>query len=129
MDSNREGQATEGRPVTTGKARQHGAKAAVLALFNSRVGETLSRKEIMHVTGLTDSQVRSAVYNIMATDADHARSGEKLEVLSRGSMWRWHPHARKTQIGKRLFEELAVTHSGVVLVQDEDGNVYKVVEV
>lgn len=44
-----------------------------------------------------------------------------------GKAWRWEATA-KANSGKRMFEELTTTKAGIVLVQDEDGNVYKLDE-
>lgn len=52
--------------------------------------------------------------------------GKPIEVESNGRAWIYRPNGRKND--KRMFEELAVTKSGDILIQDELGNVYKAVE-
>lgn len=49
----------------------------------------------------------------------------QVEAVIPARAWRWVSKASK---GKRMFEELTTTKAGVVLVQDEDGNVYKLEE-
>lgn len=51
----------------------------------------------------------------------------QVEAVIPARAWRWSATAKASN-GKRMFEELTTTKAGVVLVQDEDGNVYKLEE-
>lgn len=48
-----------------------------------------------------------------------------IETVVTGKAWRY---VVRPNSGKRIFEELTTTKAGIILVQDEDGNVYKLEE-
>lgn len=71
--------------------------------------------------GLTEDQVAQSVYRLITLDTDGAAS--KIEVIQAAHCWRWVEHA--TTATGILYEQITVTKAGVILVQDEDGKIYK----
>lgn len=118
--------------------RQGSHIAMVLGLLEKYAGQNLSADEMAAILGITARQARVAVNNLRNTDRDGAAT--RIVTVVRGHLWRWQPDRpeppAETTTGsngnggrsRRLFEELAVTKSGDVIAQDEDGGLYRLVE-
>lgn len=92
----------------------------ILDYFLKHEGQTITRPTLMTELDLTAKQVAAGVYNLW--DRDVAGSKTNLEIVQQGNTWIWRSHSKPTG---RLYEELATTKSGLVLVQDEDGEIYR----
>lgn len=56
--------------------------------------------------------------------------GSHIKVIIAGNMYEWSSDPKPMPVEpKRLFEELATTLDGTILVQDEDGRPYRLVEI
>lgn len=64
---------------------------------------------------------------IQNTAARAVRENEAYKVHLSARAWVYAPNGVSSK-GKRMFEELAETRDGAVLIQDEHGNIYKAVE-
>lgn len=54
---------------------------------------------------------------------------ERCEIVAAGNCWVWHSTTTEKTIGKgTVFEYLAETKSGTILVQSDDGTVYRLAE-
>lgn len=93
----------------------------VLKYVESHPGVTVYCDDIARDLDANRSSVQSAVRGLQE------RVPQISTVIS-GKAWRWDANAKAANPGKRMFEELTTTRAGVILVQDEDGNVYKLEE-
>jgi hypothetical protein len=89
-------------------------------------------------TDITISELREAYpkydEHAIQNAISYLRINKKLQIdqVAQGRVWRYRPTAAgkptSPVYGKRMFEELAVTKTGDVLIQDEEGKVYRAVE-
>jgi hypothetical protein len=91
------------------------------------IGQVVFIKDIEAETGLTETQIRTAINHMVSRNTGGMAS---VEVMQRGRMWRWKGPNSKTENSDNgsLFEYLARTKSGTIIVQDENGNVYRMTE-
>lgn len=108
-----------------GSSRGGRIAATLLAYVTARPGIPIFRAEIVADTGLTHDQVRIGMANMRASDYLGAK--EALEVVVAGQTWVWHPNKARAQAtdatpapAKRVFEELATTKGGDLIIQDAD---------
>lgn len=98
----------------------------VLAVITKRPGEIIYLKDIVAATGLDEKQVQSAINNMRRDDPTLEST---IQTVARGQAWRYDPTGRRRKDGeKRMFEELAVTKTGALIIQDQDGNLYRAEE-
>lgn len=101
---------------------RRGISAEVLNHFLENADRSIGFSEFEKEFNLTAKQVIDAVrYNV---------EDKKINIVTevRGRRWRY-DSTRKSATGKRLYEELAVTKKGDILVECEDGSIYKLVEI
>jgi hypothetical protein len=94
--------------------------------FDTHIGTTVYISELVQALKLEPRQIQNAIANGVRVKFNHWDT--RLEVVQRGNAWRWHGNNKKANDGSLLFERIAITKSGVVLVQDENGTVYKLTE-
>lgn len=106
----------------TGKTKNY-IRDKVLKAFEASPGVTLYAEDMAEQFGVNKGTVQYAV---------KALSGTVPGIISviKANAWRYDPNAKASNgtSGKRIYEELTTTRAGVVLVQDEDGTVYKLEE-
>jgi len=100
------------------KPSNRGGTNLVLQYFIDHPNVEVSLSELSGATGLDNQHVRNAVRYLGQNKTD------RLEEIHAGLAWKYSAGAK----GKRLFEELATTKSGDILVQDESGTLYKLEE-
>lgn len=69
---------------------------------------------------------RQSVQNAIRALIDDDK--QPIEIVLPGNCWRYQPNAPKDP-AKRIFEELAVTKAGTILIQDQAGVIYKAEEI
>lgn len=130
-------QTTADTPASRGNSGRGGfVAAALLRYLTAHPGGALYRAEIAADTGLTEERVRTGMANLRHSDKLGAR--EALETVVAGQVWRWHPNKartepevpeqRKPERARRIFEEVGTLKDGAIVQQDEDGNLYRAVE-
>lgn len=110
--------------------------AALLKYACARPGQPLFRDEIVAETGLTPDQVRIGMANMRASNYLGAR--EALEIVVAGQTWVWHPNKARTEATeapapeaaptKRLFAEIGTTREGDLILQADDGTLWRATE-
>lgn len=95
----------------------------VLKYIEKASGTTVYADDMAKDLGLNQAQIRAAARGLI--DSGNC---PQLVVTIAGRAWRWDASQKAAKQAKRIFEELTTTKAGVVLVQDEDGNVYKLEE-
>lgn len=98
-------------------------KPLTLQYLVEHPGSVVFLKDIAEFIRKANGSVREA--SIQTAITGMIEEGKPIEVESRGQAWRYQPNVKKN---KRLFEELTTTKAGVILVEDEEGNVYKLEE-
>lgn len=114
--------------MTTKKSRaipttNRGLRPKVLEFLHKHPGVEVFASDLAEVTGTDTRAIQSCLSNYLreATPVD-------LQVVVRGNSWRYLPNGKpsapKGSDAKRVFEELATTKAGELLIQDEAGTVY-----
>lgn len=100
-------------------------RAAVMRHFEQSPGKRIYLADLAIALNDTEERIRDGISNLRREVPEWANT---LVVDVAGHAWRYQPEAN-SQAGKRLFEELAVTRAGEILVQDEQGAIYKLAEI
>lgn len=115
----------EAAPVAAksdGRAGRGVVRDKVLKYIERASGTTVYIDDMARDLGIEPASIRGAVRGLI----DSGNCPQLIPTIA-GRAWRWDASA-KANGGKRIFEELTTTKAGIVLVQDEDGNVYKLEE-
>lgn len=103
------------------KEREGTVRRAVIARYlEAKPGQTVYLQDIAKDLGADSRTVQRGIYALIKSDS------LPIAVVHAGQAWRYDPNGAKG--GGRLFEELATTKQGHILVQDEHGNVYRLEE-
>lgn len=99
-------------------------RPAVMRYFEEHTGAHVYVEDIATAVKASREQVQSCISNMKRELPEFA-----IETIVTGNVYRY-SGAPKPEVkpGKRMFEELAVTKAGDILIQDQDGAVYKAVE-
>jgi hypothetical protein len=108
-------------------------QARVVEYMMANANQPLSAETIMRAVGAERKLQIQNVIGYLRRSRPHDLGGH-IQVLIAGNMYQWDTDGRHTpelkpSPAKRLFEELATTVDGTVLVQDEDGRPYRLVEI
>ena len=102
-----------GAPRTTDK---------IIDFLSEHQNITVTLSEIMKVTSLTKDQVQNGVNNL------RTRHGFNIETLVAGNAWKYMPTGpAPTGPQRTMFELVGQAKAGLV-IQDEDGKLYKAEE-
>lgn len=71
----------------------------------------------------TTIQIQSNINNMNRTNTE-----VKVDTLLKGQSWIYRPKGKQSPTNKRVFEEIAVTKTGALIIQDESGTLYKATE-
>lgn len=122
-------------PQQDGTNRGGRVAALLLKYLTTHPGIELFRAEIAEATGLTEHQVRTNLANLRSGNKLGAH--EALETVVAGQVWRWHPNkttgtltpeAAPTAPSKRVFGEIGKTREGDLILQADDGSLWRAVE-
>jgi hypothetical protein len=100
----------------------------VLEALRKYPNQDVTITQLTEETGLTRGQVQGAIAN--------ARARDNLDIVITtvvaGNVYRWSPRSPAAAFdagnGRRLFEQIAVTKSGDLILQDDGGNLYRAAE-
>ena len=90
-------------------------EVAIRKYFTDRVGQEVYLSDVATEFELTYQQVIRAAYRLSRKDSTF--------VKVTNGVYSYRP-SKMSSSGKRIFEELAVTKTGRILIQDENGVVY-----
>lgn len=108
------------------RGRTGGIRADVLTYFHQRPGQRIFLSEIVKDLNLLEVQIQQAITTEMRRDPDCG-----IEVHVRGHEWSWKPAEKKEaadEDGKRIFVEVGKTKAGTLIIESEDGVLYKAIE-
>lgn len=95
----------------------------VLRYIQERQGEYVYIDTMRKDLGLSQVQIQGAVGNL------RNRHGQPIEVIQKGTVWRWSPNSKDLKSSKRVFEEIGgPTKDGTLILECEDGSLWKAVE-
>lgn len=112
-------------------------KVRLLSYFDKRLGEVVTLDQLVReFTDLNADQIRVGVNNLRNSKPEESGGfdmKESLKVMARGNAWCWRPvqtpHATlPAKTTKRCFEEVGATKDGSLLIQADDGTIWKAVE-
>lgn len=115
-------QPTPAIPEQASKTKNY-IRDKLLKAFEASPGVTLYADDLAEQFNVGKGTVQYAVKAL-------AETVPGIISVIKGNAWRYDPNAKagKGSSDKKLYEELTTTKAGVILVQDEDGNVYKLEE-
>lgn len=95
--------------------------------FMKRTGETVYLADICNELKLGQEQVKSGVLNLRNCN-DHWKTA--LRVQATGRAWSYHPNSSSgaPTVSKRVFEEVGPTNTGDIVIQDDQGKLYRATE-
>jgi len=112
-------------------------KARLLGHFSKRIGQVVTLDDLVHeFADLTADQIRVGVNNVRNSPANESGGLDmkaSLKIMARGNAWCWRPvnatlPSENSSPTKRCFEEIGPTKDGSLLIQCEDGSIWKAVE-
>lgn len=107
-----------------GSAGRKIIRPQVIEFLSKAPGSTHYLKDLAAGFAVTEKQMGECIAGIIR---DEQLPG--LEVTIRGRAWVYRPGAESKQgKGTRVFEELAATKSGDLIIQDQDGKLYRAKE-
>lgn len=107
---------TKGQGAKNG-SRSRGLAEKILVVLKEQPNQSITVSELEQRLGLNRQQIQSAMYSLMK----NAVIGPQIERAGNG-MYKYHSHPLRPK-GK-LFELLAETHDGRLILQDDGGNVF-----
>lgn len=119
---------TESTPTKRNPKQHGGAAAAVLDYFLGNADRSIGINELVQNLDYPSKPIRNAISYL------HTNKGFNIKTEMLGKRWKYLsektvPPGPKTGPGKKdLLEVLAVTRNGTVLVEAEDGAIFKLVE-
>lgn len=110
---------------------------SILDYMRQYSDSALSAADIARPLHLTEQQVRHALANLIAGRTTLGASAKHIEVVIRGNVWIWHsdPSVKLVQPiqikqdTSTLYEEIGRSRTGTIIVEGEDGTLYKVMEI
>jgi hypothetical protein len=98
----------------------------IMKYFEEHIGVNVYVEDVARFANCDRDQAQSAINNLRRDVPEFP-----IQIVVRGSVYRYMGPGKPAvdaKPGKRVFEELAVTKAGDILIQDQDGAVYKAVE-
>lgn len=95
----------------------------VLDFIRERPNVELTVTEIGHNTGLNNGQVNQGIRTLRI-------QGSLIDTVKPGYSYIYREQRPTNEVSeKRIFEEIGTTKAGAIVIQDEDGNLYKAEEI
>src|SRR5882757_8558953 len=112
--------------VSARTTRATGIMGTVLAYFDKHPNQILHLNDIAEGTGFPKEKVRDAINNIRTGNKADAKTRLKVEV--QGQAWLWRSGKVEGRLDT-LYVKAYESKSGVILVESEDGTLYKLVPI
>lgn len=112
-------------------------KARLISYFDQRVGQVITLNDLAReFVDLSADQIRTGINNARNSPANESGGLDmrsSIMVVARGNAWCWRPvnatlPGETPSPSKRCFEEIGPTKDGSILVQADDGTIWKAVE-
>lgn len=101
-------------------------QTGVFKYLDDHIGQTVYCNDIAEELKVDKSSIMNVISRCIRNNINGY--ADRLQVIQRGNVWCLHA-ATKSAFSNKLYEQLATTKSGVIILQDEDGEVYKVVPI
>lgn len=101
--------------------RATGARTFVLEYFHRHVGEEVWITDLASESGFTTQQLQNCISGVIRNEPNCG-----IESMVRGRSWRYLPPEQRPEAvnGKRIFEEMAASKTGQIVIQDDEGNLF-----
>lgn len=100
----------------------------ILDYFHTHQNIQVTLNELADATGLDANQVKSAINTLKSS-----RYKMNFETVMTGNVWIYRPDKGKSvdvnTVNTVMFEQVGKSSTGVIVIQDEDGKLYKAVEI
>lgn len=122
---------TRGSNTRNVSSTKKGLRARIQERLHKNPGLEMWSSDLAKELGVEERDIQQSVSGLLRDVPDYP-----LEVCVRGRSWRYLPNGEKASAEvpkqlkgkdyrpKRIFEELATTKAGELLIQDEAGTVY-----
>lgn len=101
-----------------------GITADLARYFREHTGVEVFLKDLLEeFPKYTAVQIQSNVNNLNRTNTEIS-----VDTLLRGQSWIYRPNGKKAAPTNRVFEQIAVTKTGALIIQDDAGTLYKATE-
>lgn len=108
-------------------------KSDLLSYLQANTGKVVRLEELVKALNLTPRQVQSNLSNLRADTTNTAYDMRlSVRVVAHGQQWLFEPVMRETApatppVGKLCFESVGSTKDGSLIIQCEDGTLWKAV--
>lgn len=108
-------------------------RQGIIAYFDRHVGQIVNIDDIVNELGLELRQAQGNIANIRNSDNGPLDWKASIQVVTHGRQYLYRPvpkadPATSLVRTKRCFEEIGPTKDGSVLIQADDGTIWKAVE-
>lgn len=109
------------------KVHTRGIQLRVFEYLRTLPGKTLTLAEIADACDISSAQASTALHGLR-------KAGVGTVENPMLGVWRFSPEFTKESpndkpaIGKRMFDEIGAAKDGSIIIQDEDGNLYRAIE-
>ncbi len=102
-----------------GRAGRPAIKTKVAEALHSRRDLDVSVKEIAEIANVTFDQARQAINTL-------AREGKlNIDTVVHGTIFRLNSNGSSTKEARPLFQQIGKTKTGALVLEDEDGDLWK----
>lgn len=110
-----------------GEQRTTGSAGKVLEFLAKNRGVDVNIWELTEATGLASEQVQTCLSQL------RNRNGLPITIVAKGRIYRYEAENATVAVPeapreKRIYQEIGNTSAGVVIVEDEDGTLWRVTE-
>lgn len=95
----------------------------VLKYFHDNKDVQVNINEMVATLGLEKSQIQNAVNNLKS------RYRTNIDTVLTGNIWVFRSGVPEIKPGSIVYEQIGVSSNGVIVIQDENGKMFKAVEI
>lgn len=93
----------------------------ILDFLKQNANTPITVTEIEKALNLNKHQIQNAITNMRNGNWE---LGQHIVVVGRGNVWQWSTSPNGIKDKSLLFEQIATTTSGKLILQDNEGNAY-----
>lgn len=106
---------------------RYGVQATLMQFFEERPGKTVYLETLARTLGEDPTAVQTGVRNLRRREGWE----KALEVVVRGKAWRYTPTEETAEQDSgtgRCFEQIGTTRDGDLILQSDDGGIFRATE-
>lgn len=109
--------------MVTRKSPRRGISRLIHQHLITYAEQSVNITELMEQFDLKENQVQNSIHYLMERYSDH------IEVVVKGRVWKWHESKIGSEETNNGFRVIGQSKKGYVVLEDEDGNLFKAVEI